>query len=67
MNFGEVHQRLVTDGDEADDEGSETEDYDDEDERSYQVVDPGTFRYNKRLLVISLPCFLLVLSLTGEL
>ncbi|XP_064595600.1 uncharacterized protein LOC135462155 [Liolophura sinensis] len=42
-------------------------DYDDEADRTYQVVDPGTFRYNKRLLVISLPCFLVVLSLTGEL
>lgn len=30
------------------------------------LVDPGRFRYNRRLSVVALPVFLLMLSMVGE-
>lgn len=37
-----------------------------EDVKSKNLVDPGGFRYNKRVFVTSLPALLLVLALGGE-
>ena len=31
-----------------------------------EAVDPGAFRYNKRVFVTALPCLLLTLVMTGE-
>lgn len=37
-----------------------------EEEQPKNLVDPGQFRYNKRIFVTSLPALLLVLALGGE-
>ena len=35
-------------------------------EQETEAVDPGAFRYNKRVFVTALPCLLLTLIMTGE-
>ena len=35
-------------------------------EQETEAVDPGSFRYNKRVFVTALPCLLLTLIMTGE-
>ena len=37
-----------------------------EDAKEGEAVDPGPFRYNKRVFVTALPCLLLTLVMTGE-
>lgn len=37
-----------------------------EDSQARNLVDPGPFRYNKRVFMTSLPALLLVLALGGE-
>ncbi|XP_041351647.1 uncharacterized protein LOC121370463 [Gigantopelta aegis] len=37
-----------------------------EEEEEHILVDPGPFRYNKRLCAVSLPCFLMIVTMTGE-
>ena len=54
-------------GDDNDsDYGADNEDNDDYPDEDIIPKDPGPFRYNRKLFVVSLPCALMVLSLVGE-
>ena len=59
MGAGGVHPRLV--------QTQSSEEEDDAGRKPKTVaVDPGSFRYNKRVFVTALPCLLLTLIMTGE-
>ncbi|KAK3576346.1 hypothetical protein CHS0354_039280 [Potamilus streckersoni] len=47
--------------------GADNEDNDEIPDERRENVDPGTFQYNRKLVVAALPCLILVLSLVGDL
>jgi len=55
-----------SDSDNDSDYGADNEDNDDYPEEPVNVKDPGPFRYNKKMVVVSLPCAVMVLTLVGE-
>lgn len=77
MEPTEVHQRVpyVYDDEEISnssgndndsDYGADNEDNDDYPDDDIILKDPGPFRYNRKLFILSLPCALMVLALVGE-
>lgn len=54
------------DSDSGSDYGADNEDNDEFPEEKANVQDPGPFRYNKKMVVVSLPCAVMVLTLVGE-
>ena len=56
-----------SEGDDNDsDYGADNEDNDDYPDVGTAPKDPGPFRYNRKLVMLSLPCAVMVLSLVGE-
>lgn len=55
-----------TDSDDDSDYGADKEDNDEYPDEKVNVKDPGPFRYNRKMVVVSLPCALMVLTLVGE-
>ena len=79
MEHTEAYQRVPHPYDDLDDDisyssgddndsdyGADNEDNDDYPDETYVAKDPGAFRYNRKLFMVSLPCALMVLSLVGE-
>ena len=72
----DLHQRNVTsqssteseyDSDmELDFHRHESDDAAASEDEEHILVDPGPFRYNKRLCAVSLPCFIMIITMTGE-
>lgn len=48
------------------DYGADREDNDDFPDERVVAKDPGPFRYNKKMIIVSLPCALMVMTLVGE-
>lgn len=48
------------------DYGADNEDNDEYSDEKVPPKDPGTFRYNKKMIIVSLPCALMVMTLVGE-
>lgn len=45
---------------------SQSSEDDDTSQAEVKIVDPGPFRYNKRIFITALPCLLLTLAMAGE-
>ena len=48
------------------DYGADREDNDDYPDERIVLYDPGPFRYNKKMFLVSLPCTIMLLTLVGE-
>lgn len=46
---------------------ADNEDNDEYPDKRVDVKDPGYFRYNKKMIMVSLPCAVMVMTLVGEL
>lgn len=65
-DLADIDDYHYSDSDNDSDYGADKEDNDEYPEERAKVKDPGPFRYNKKMAVVSLPCAVMVLTLVGE-